>query len=155
MAKHPELPPKLALSKKKPTQSKSTTNSANLCAYLPAITASSPIFEGKEGPDIDNRLQFYKANQKEVPSVAGDVIPEYVSSLDQYKRDVIGRYSEDLANAGADKTLLNREWVNSRGIIFRFDRCALEVRVMDEQECVKSDVALACFVRAALRGLIA
>ncbi len=26
---------------------------------------------------------------------------------------------------------------------------------MDEQECVKSDVALACFVRAALRGMIA
>jgi hypothetical protein len=25
---------------------------------------------------------------------------------------------------------------------------------MDEQECVKSDVALSCFVRAALRGLI-
>ena len=51
--------------------------------------------------------------------------------------------------------LLKREWVNSRGVIFRFDRCALEVRVMDEQECVKSDVALSCFVRAALRGLIA
>jgi hypothetical protein len=128
---------------------------ANLCTYLPAITASSPIFEGKEGPDIDNRLQFYKQNQKEVPAVAGDVIPEYVSSLDGYKRDVIGRYSADLAKAGADKKLLNREWVNSRGIIFRFDRCAVEVRVMDEQECVKSDVALACFVRSALRGLIA
>jgi gamma-glutamyl:cysteine ligase YbdK (ATP-grasp superfamily) len=128
---------------------------ANLCAYLPAITASSPIFEGKEGPDTDNRLQFYKQNQKEVPTVAGDVIPEYISSLDGYKRDVIGRYSADLAKAGADKTLLNREWVNSRGIIIRFDRCALEVRVMDEQECVKSDVALACFVRAALRGSIA
>ena len=26
---------------------------------------------------------------------------------------------------------------------------------MDEQECVKSDVALSCFIRAALRGLIA
>jgi hypothetical protein len=31
----------------------------------------------------------------------------------------------------------------------------VEVRVIDEQECVKSDVALACFVLAALRGLIA
>jgi gamma-glutamyl:cysteine ligase YbdK (ATP-grasp superfamily) len=128
---------------------------ANLCAYLPAIAASSPIFEDKIGPDIDNRLQFYKVNQKEVPSITGDVIPEYVSSLRQYKQDVIGRYSRDLASVGADKTLLFREWVNSRGIIDRFDRCALEVRVMDEQECIKSDVALACFVRVTLRGLIA
>jgi len=125
----------------------------NLCAYLPAISASSPIYEGKNGSDIDNRLQFYKVNQKEIPSISGDVIPEYVSSLVQYKRDVIERYSQDLANAGADKTLLHREWVNSRGVIFRFDRCALEVRVIDEQECIKSDVALSCFVRATLRGL--
>jgi gamma-glutamyl:cysteine ligase YbdK (ATP-grasp superfamily) len=128
---------------------------ANLCAYLPAIAASSPIFESEEGPDIDNRLHFYETNQKEVPSVVGEVIPQYVTSLSQYKRDVIGAYSRDLANAGADKTLLNREWVNSRGIIFRFDRCALELRVMDEQECIRSDVALACFVRATLRGLLA
>jgi gamma-glutamyl:cysteine ligase YbdK (ATP-grasp superfamily) len=128
---------------------------SNLCSYLPAISASSPIYEGKNGSDIDNRLQFYKVNQKEVPSISGEVIPEYVSSISDYKRDVIERYSQDLANAGADKVLLHREWVNSRGVIFRFDRRALEVRVMDEQECIKSDVALACFIRAALRGLIA
>ena len=128
---------------------------ANLSAYLPAIAASSPIYEGKNRPDLDNRLQFYKVNQKEIPSITGEVIPEYVTSISQYKHEVIERYSRDLAKAGASKTLLNREWVNSRGVIFRFDRCALEVRVMDEQECVKSDVALSCFVRAALRGLIA
>jgi len=128
---------------------------ANLSTYLPAIAASSPIYEGKTGPDIDNRLQFYKINQKEIPHITGEIIPDYVISFSQYKHDVIERYSQDLANAGASKTLLHREWVNSRGVIFRFDRCALEVRVMDEQECVKSDVALSCFVRAALRGLIA
>jgi hypothetical protein len=126
-----------------------------LCAYLPAITASSPIYDGKAGPDVDNRLQFYKINQREIPSVAGKVIPEYADSFSQYKHEVIGRYSEDLAKAGAGKTLLSREWVNSRGVIFRFDRSALEIRVMDEQECVKSDVALSCFIRATLRGLIA
>ena len=94
-------------------------------------------------------------NQREVPSITGDVIPEYISSFDQYRKEVIGQYSLDLAKAGAGKTILSKEWVNSRGVIFRFDRAALEVRVMDEQECVKSDVALSCFIRAALRGLIA
>jgi len=127
---------------------------ANLSAYLPAIAASSPIYEGKTGPDIDNRLQFYKINQKEIPAITGEVIPEYATSLSQYKQDVIEQYSLDLAKLGVSKTLLNREWVNSRGVIFRFDRRALEVRVMDEQECIKSDVALSCFIRATLRGLI-
>lgn len=128
---------------------------ANMCAYLPAVTASSPIYEGNTGNDVDNRLQFYKANQKEIPSITADVIPEYACSFSRYRSDVIVQYSEDLAKAGAGKTILWREWINSRGVIFRFDRKALEVRVMDEQECVKSDVALSCFIRAALRGLMA
>jgi len=126
---------------------------ANLCAYLPAITASSPFYDGKAGSDSDNRLQFYKINQREIPSIAADIIPEYATSFGRYKDDVIVKYSEDLALAGAGKAVLWREWVNSRGIIFRFDRSALEIRVMDEQECIKSDVALSCFIRATLRGL--
>ena len=128
---------------------------ANLCAYLPAITASSPFCEGKPGPDTDNRLKFYKENQKEIPTITADVIPEYAISFSRYKTDIISRYSEDLARAGADKIILWREWINSRGIIFRFDRKALEIRVMDEQECIKSDVALSCFIRSVLRGLTA
>ena len=127
---------------------------ANLCPYLPAVAASSPIYEGAMRDNVDNRLAFYKVNQREVPSVSGDIVPEYISSFDMYHKDVIGWYSRDLAKAGAAKTILFKEWVNSRGVIFRFDRAALEVRVMDEQECIKSDVALSCFVRAALRGLI-
>jgi gamma-glutamyl:cysteine ligase YbdK (ATP-grasp superfamily) len=127
---------------------------AGLCAYLPAISASSPIYEEAVGPYVDNRLWFYKTNQIEVPSIAGDIVPEYVASFRRYKEDVIGKYSEDLAKAGAGKTLLFKEWVNSRGVIFRSDRKALEIRVLDEQECVKSDVALSCFIRAALRGLL-
>ncbi len=127
---------------------------ANICPYLPAIAASSPTYEGNMGANVDNRLAFYKVNQKEVPSITGDVIPEYISSFHEYQKKVIERYSADLSRAGASEVILNKEWVNSRGVIFRFDRAALEVRVMDEQECVKSDVALSCFIRAALRGLL-
>ena len=127
---------------------------ANMCPYLSAISSSSPIYEGRLGDRVDNRLYFYKQNQKEVPSVTGDVIPEYISSFSQYKTNIIGKYSDDLSKAGADKLILNKEWVNSRGVIFRFDRKAVEIRIMDEQECIKSDVALSCFIRAALRGLM-
>jgi gamma-glutamyl:cysteine ligase YbdK (ATP-grasp superfamily) len=127
---------------------------ANLCAYLPAVSASSPIYEGKIGENVDNRLFFYLINQKEVPSVTGDVVPEYVSSFQHYRREIIWKYSMDLAKAGVKAPLLYKDWVNSRGVIFRFDRKALEIRVMDEQECIKSDVALSCFIRVALRWMI-
>ena len=127
---------------------------ASVCAYLPIICASSPIYEGKLGQNVDNRLYFYMLNQKEVPSITGDVIPEYTASFKQYRKEIIGRYSLDLADAGVEESLLYKDWVNSRGVIFRFDRKAIEIRVMDEQECVKSDVALSCFIRALLRGLM-
>jgi len=127
---------------------------ANLCGYLPAIAASSPVYEGTLGRDVDNRLTFYELNQKEVPSITGDVIPEYVSSFSEYQEKIIEKYSSDMAAAGADELILHKDWVNSRGAVFRFDRKAVEIRVMDEQECVKSDVALSCFIRALLRGLL-
>ncbi len=127
---------------------------ANVCAYLPAVSAASPVYEGKLGEFVDNRMKFYMENQVEVPSVTGDVIPEQVSSFRNYREEVIGKYSSDMEKAGMPATILNKEWVNSRGVIFRFDRRAVEIRVMDEQECVKSDVALSCFVRALLRGLL-
>ncbi len=127
---------------------------ANLLPYLPAITASSPIYEYKVGSYLDNRLHFYALNQKEIPSIAGDIIPEYVGSFAEYRERVIGRYSAELERAGAPDYLRNKEWVNSRGAIIRFDRSAIEIRVMDEQECVKVDVALSCFIRCVLRAWI-
>jgi gamma-glutamyl:cysteine ligase YbdK (ATP-grasp superfamily) len=125
---------------------------ANLCAFLPAVSAASPIYEGRMGEHVDSRLHLYQDNQ--IRSITGDVVPEYVSSFEDYWASVIDKYSADMERAGADRSILNQDWVNSRGVIFRFDRKALEVRVMDEQECVKSDVALSCFVRAAARGLL-
>jgi carboxylate-amine ligase len=125
---------------------------ANLSAYLPAITAASPFVEGNLGKDADNRLTFYMNNQREIPSITRDVVPEYVNSFKQYRKEIIGKYSQDLAMAGADQAIIGKEWINSRGVIFRFDRQALEIRVMDEQECVKSDVALSCFIRSLMRG---
>ena len=49
---------------------------------------------------------------------------------------------------------LQHEWVNSRGVIPRFARQALEIRTMDLQECVKMDLAVAAFVRAALKAVM-
>jgi gamma-glutamyl:cysteine ligase YbdK (ATP-grasp superfamily) len=39
--------------------------------------------------------------------------------------------------------------------VIRQDRKAIEIRILDEQESIKSDVALSCFIRATLRGFLA
>jgi len=127
----------------------------NVLPYLPAVAASSPIYESKIGDYVDNRLHFYSTNQLEVPSITGDVIPDYISSFEEYKKTTVQQYSEDLAKLNAPRCLINKAWLNSRGVVIRFDRKAIEIRVLDEQECVKSDVALSCFIRALLRGIMA
>lgn len=127
---------------------------ANILPYLPAISASSPIYESKFGELVDNRLHFYSINQEKVPSISGDIIPKYIDSFEAYMEQTIRRYSSDLKKINAPEVLINKEWVNSRGAIIRFDRKAIEIRIMDEQECIKSDVALSCFIRSLLRGVI-
>ncbi len=122
--------------------------------YLPAISASSPIYESKPRKTPNNRLHFYQINQEEIPSIVGNVIPEHIDSFNDYREQTINRYSRDLLEAGAPPCIVNKEWINSRGAIIRFDRRAIEVRIMDEQECIKADVALSCFLRALLRGLL-
>jgi gamma-glutamyl:cysteine ligase YbdK (ATP-grasp superfamily) len=128
---------------------------AHLVAYLPAISASSPICESRLDENVDNRLHYYKVKMQEIPSITGDVVPEYITSLNQFQKEIAGTYSRDLAEAGAIEKMLHAEWIDQRGIIVRYSREAVEIRVMDEQECIKSDVALSCFIRATVRGMIA
>ncbi|HKZ95261.1 MAG TPA: glutamate-cysteine ligase family protein [Candidatus Bathyarchaeia archaeon] len=127
---------------------------AGILPYLPAVAASSPVFESNIGSYLDNRLHFYMQNQLEVPSITGNLIPEYVNSFNEYERTTVQQYSKDLDRLNAPRCLLNKEWLNSRGAVIRHDRKAIEIRILDEQESVKSDVALSCFIRATLRGIL-
>jgi len=51
--------------------------------------------------------------------------------------------------------ILDPEWTNARGIIARFCRNTLELRVLDVQECPLADLAILAFVVAVLQGLVA
>ena len=49
--------------------------------------------------------------------------------------------------------MLRHEWVNARGAIARFDRGAVEIRVIDAQECPAADLAVLAAVTALVRAL--
>src|SRR5690606_20785248 len=83
-----------------------------------------------------------------------DVLPEYMASAAQYKRDVLRRIYVELAPI-PEAALLRHEWMNSRGAIVRFMRSAIELRILDTQECVKMDIACAALVIATLRKISA
>jgi gamma-glutamyl:cysteine ligase YbdK (ATP-grasp superfamily) len=120
---------------------------------LPALAASSPVVEGRASGFLDTRLRVYRDNCTRVPSVAGRVIPEPIFTRREYEGVLLAGIYEDLA-ASDPEGVLRHEWVNSRGAIARFDRGALEVRLLDAQECPRADLAVAALVVAAVRALV-
>lgn len=120
-----------------------------LLPYLIAVSAASPFVEGRYTGYMDNRLLFYMENQREIPEICNDVIPERIRSVMDYVMINRGIYRK-LQQRNAD--LLCREWVNSRGIIVRFKRRCLEIKAIDEQECIRSDMGIAAFTGALLRS---
>ncbi len=121
----------------------------SLMPYLVAVSASSPMVEGKLTTYMDNRLVYYRENQAAIPEICHDILPEKLQSVDDYVRINRQIYSK-LKRCNAE--ILCREWVNSRGVIVRFTRKCLEVKAIDEQECLHSDMALSAFLLALLRS---
>jgi len=120
---------------------------------LPALCASSPILEGKRTGLLDTRLKYYKENQKKIPTIAGRIVPEPIFSKKNYENLIYKQIKKDIAPFDPEN-ILDPIWVNSRGAIARFDRGAIEIRVMDVQECPAADMAIQSLVIAALRSLV-
>ena len=123
-----------------------------LLPIMPALTASSPVLDGKPTGFMDSRMEVYRHNSALIPSVAGRIVPEPVYSTSGYERDIFQPMFADIAPhdpAG----VLQHEFLNSRGAIARFDRGAIEIRVLDVQECPQADTAIAALMTAVLKKL--
>jgi gamma-glutamyl:cysteine ligase YbdK (ATP-grasp superfamily) len=120
---------------------------------LPALAASSPMADGRITGLLDTRMDAYGKNASRVPSVAGDVVPEPVFTRRDYEERLLGGIYRDLEPFDHDG-VLRHEWVNARGAIARFDRGAIEIRVLDVQECPAADLAVAGAVIATVRALV-
>ena len=125
-----------------------------LLPLLPALAASSPIMERRATGICDTRLEVYRTNARRVPSVSGLVIPEAVYTREAYEREIFAKMYADIAPLDPDGTL-QHEWLNSRGAIARFDRQAIEIRVLDIQECPAADLAISSLIVQTLRRLVA
>ncbi|MFU8819483.1 MAG: carboxylate-amine ligase [Desulfurivibrio sp.] len=125
-----------------------------LLPLIPALSASTPVLDGVIQPSLDQRLEYYKTNSARVPSLTGAVIPEPVFTEAAYRREILQRMYTDIAPLDPDGVLRN-EWLNARGAIARFDRNAIEIRIIDIQECPAADLAIAALLVATLKELVA
>lgn len=125
-----------------------------LLPLLPALAASSPVVEGRVTGVLDTRLEVYRRNQERLPLIAGEVIPEPVFSRTAYEEEILHPMYRQIAPHDPEG-ILRHEWLNSRGAIARFDRDAIEIRLLDVQECPAADLGIARLVAAALEALVA
>jgi len=118
---------------------------------LPALAASSPIADGARQAALDYRMHCYLTHAARVPAMLGEIIPEPVRSEAAYRAEILAPMYREIAPfdpAG----VMQDEWLNARGAIARFDRSALELRVLDTQECPAMDLAVAAAAIGALRA---
>jgi gamma-glutamyl:cysteine ligase YbdK (ATP-grasp superfamily) len=120
---------------------------------IPALAASSPIMDARLTGLMDSRMHFYRENQKKIPSITGRVIPEPVYTKRDYEDKILGPMYADIAPFDRDEILKN-EWLNARGAIARFDRNAIEIRIIDVQECPSADMAILNAITCVLRALV-
>ncbi len=122
-----------------------------LLPLLPAIAASSPFLDGKRTDFLDTRLTFYEKNQQKIPSITGLVIPEYVKTESDYRAHILKPMYAQIAPFDTEG-VLQETWLNSRGAIPKFDDGAIEIRIIDSQECPEADVTLAKLIQAILKS---
>lgn len=116
---------------------------------LPALAASSPCADGRRSGFMDYRLEVYREHQNLLPSSVGECIPRPSASPAEYRAQVLAPMYREVAQYG-DDGVLQHEWLNVRAAIPRFERNAIEIRVLDVQECPTADLAIA----AAAVGLV-
>ena len=120
---------------------------------IPALSASTPMLDGRVTGFLDTRLETYRRNQARIPSIAGRIIPERVFSEADYRRQIFDRIESDMRPHDPDG-VLEPVFLNSRGAIARFDRNAIEIRLIDTQEAPIADIAVLELVVATLRWLM-
>ncbi len=124
-----------------------------LLPVIPAISASSPIIDGKFTGYKDTRLREYLVHQNKIPVLSGSLIPERIYTEEDYKTEILNPIEK--AFKPLDKnSIMNPLFLNSRGAIARFDRGAIEIRVIDMQESPASDVSIASVIIEALKCLV-
>src|SRR5690554_220969 len=119
---------------------------------LPALAASTPILDGRNTGFRDARLEHYRFNQKRLPIIAGSIIPEAVYTQGDYQAQIFDPIRSAIAPYD-EEGLLKQYFLNSRGAIARFDRGAIEIRLLDIQESPRADLAIVALVVAVVQAL--
>jgi gamma-glutamyl:cysteine ligase YbdK (ATP-grasp superfamily) len=121
---------------------------------IPALAASTPILDGQRQSFLDTRMEYYRTNSARIASITGGIIPEPIFTPAAYKKEIFARMYRDIAPFDPEG-ILRDEWLNARGAIARFERNAIEIRIIDIQECSRADLAIAAGINGLVQAIAA
>jgi len=124
-----------------------------LLPIIPALAASTPILDARLQPYLDTRMEYYRTNSARISSITGEIIPEPIFTPNAYTKEIFARMYRDIGPFDPEGVLQD-EWLNARGAIARFDRNAIEIRIIDIQECAMADLAIAAGIKGVLQALV-
>lgn len=124
-----------------------------LLPIMAGLAASTPVLEAEVTGLLDTRLEVYRTNSQKIPEVAGRVLPEPLFTREDYEREIFEPMYEAIDQHDPTGTL-REPWLNARGAIAQFPRDAIEIRVLDVQECPEADIAICALVAAAVEALV-
>ena len=124
-----------------------------LLPIIPALAASTPILDARLQPYLDTRMEYYRTNSARISSVTGEIIPEPIFTPNAYTKEIFARMYRDIKPFDPEG-ILQDEWLNARGAIARFDRNAIEIRIIDIQECATADLTIAAAINGVLKALV-
>ncbi len=123
-----------------------------LLPLLPAIGAASPYMNGAWAGFMSARAEASMHHVDSLPQLLGPVIPEAVFSEEDYYRTVFSPMAQALVTVDSGQAL-DHFGMNARATVARFDRGELELRVLDRQECMTADLAVAEMTLAVVRAM--
>lgn len=123
-----------------------------LLPIMPALAASSPVIEGATNGVLDRRLEVYCTHQSRIPEAMGRVVPDTYVTESEYDEQIFVPLRKAAATLDPEG-LLVPEFLNARGAIARFQRGAIEIRVLDVQESPRMDLGVALLVTSVVQAL--
>lgn len=125
-----------------------------LLPLLPALSAATPIRDGRASGQHSARLRACLDLYDRHPARVGGFIPEAVFDPADHDREVLGPIAQALAgNPSAEQA--DPQQLNLRAATTAFAPNVLRIHAIDAQENPAADMAVAEFTIAVLRALVA
>lgn len=122
--------------------------------WIPALAAASPFEEGRSTGILDKRLVHARHRADRIPELVGEVIPEQVYDQATYREEILQPIARHLAELDEEGALVDREWINGRGAIARFDRKTIQIGLIDAQENGVAGLAVCAAIASAVTILL-